>query len=876
MDSIAEIKERVSIVDLVERAGLTVTGNGRVRRTAEHPSLALYTDEGSWWWFSQGAGGDVFDWWMYHTRCDFRQALLDLAQMAGVELRPRTPEAEQEADEERKRAKILQLASQSYHNVLMHHPAARAAREYCHQRGWTDATLTAHRIGYVPLAAASVRDDVQPLSVVLNEAKLLDHPMAKAVLSIPADSLVYPHLVGGQCVYLSARGVSAKRHYNLPADVAGPKRLYRVEAWGEDTSPLQSAEARQEGVKDGTGITILVEGQADALSVAQWGFSALALCGLEPGATLHPADARALERISHVALDGDEAGKTKGLDVALGLGALIPVVSWPQTWGGRPVKDANDALCAGMTADVVDDLLADARPAVKQAAADARRLRGEKRKKLIERIGGAWRRLDEVDAADLEPGMAQAMGVGLSQFRRLMAAAKEKAETEDGEEASSRYETAAGGAFGDVVFEQCVKWGPTGEAKVGYAVRGADRKIEQRGTVDVGGVRYVPYPASIGLIAKKVVLFASEPLEYGSQKQLLGEIRQFIHAWLDVDAFYEQLAAYYVMLSWLYDCFETIPYLRALGDYGTGKSRFLQAVGSLCYRPMFVSGASSSSAIFRIIDAFNGTLIIDEADFANSDAENEIVKVLNVGYARGGVVLRSEKDEKSDSYFPSAKDVYGPKVVATRRLFTDRATESRCLTKRMTTARPRPGIPRVIGPEFWAGAELIRNKLLMWRLRNHRPVAIRHELSDASIEPRLDQVTLALKSIVDDPAMLEQINAFVRAYNGTLITDRQMSMPAVVVQVLAETWYRPQQTLTGPRRDWTIKTLAERAQGVLAELDPDEKMSPRRLGSVLSADLGLMRRTKDPETRRDSLVIDEGDLLALMGRYGIDIPEREA
>jgi hypothetical protein len=497
-----------------------------------------------------------------------------------------------------------------------------------------------------------------------------------------------------------------------------------------------------------------------------------------------------------------------------------------------------------------------------------------------------------VTAADLEPEVAREMGVGLAQFRRLLSAAADKvkaAEAANAEkEGGGSYETSAGGAIGEVVFEQCVRWNAAGVPTCEFAVRGPagasaggpdgagdgtpSGGIKMQPMVEAGGVTYIPYPASIDLIRKRVVLFPSEPLAYGSQKALLGEIRAFIHQWLDVDAFYEQLASYYVMFTWLYDLFETLPYLRALGDYGTGKSRFLQTVGALCYRPMFVSGASTASPIFRVIDMFRGTLVMDEADFARSDAEAEIIKIVNVGYCRGGVVLRSEKDEQSDTYYPSAKDVFGPKVLATRHLFQDRATESRCLTKRMTTARPRPGIKRVIGPGFWADALRIRNMLLAYRLANYRPVAIRDELSDATIEPRLDQVTLALKSIIDDPEMLGQINAFVRAYNATLITDRQMSVPAVVVQVLSDTWFRPEQTITGPRRDWTIKTLAERVQGVLDELDPDERVSPRRLGSLLSADLGLTRRAKDPETRRDALVIEEGELLALMGRYGIDYP----
>jgi hypothetical protein len=118
-------------------------------------------------------------------------------------------------------------------------------------------------------------------------------------------------------------------------------------------------------------------------------------------------------------------------------------------------------------------------------------------------------------------------------------------------------------------------------------------------------------------------------------------------------------------------CSRTCRTLRALGDYGTGKTRFIQTIGALCYRPMFVSGATTVSPVFRLLDAFRGTLVIDEADFNNSDAENEIIKILNVGYYRGGVVLRSEKDPDSDVYFPSVNEVYGPKILATRKPFQD-------------------------------------------------------------------------------------------------------------------------------------------------------------------------------------------------------------
>ena len=54
-------------------------------------------------------------------------------------------------------------------------------------------------------------------------------------------------------------------------------------------------------------------------------------------------------------------------------------------------------------------------------------------------------------------------------------------------------------------------------------------------------------------------------------------------------------------------------------------------MGSLCYKPIFASGASTVSPLFRILDSFRGTLIIDEDDFRFSDEKAEVVKILNNG-----------------------------------------------------------------------------------------------------------------------------------------------------------------------------------------------------------------------------------------------------
>ena len=78
--------------------------------------------------------------------------------------------------------------------------------------------------------------------------------------------------------------------------------------------------------------------------------------------------------------------------------------------------------------------------------------------------------------------------------------------------------------------------------------------------------RLVPYSPSNNLISNKVVLLPSEPEEYDSENDLVREIEAFIHRYVDVTPLFEKIASYYVLLSWIYDGFNELPYLRLRGD----------------------------------------------------------------------------------------------------------------------------------------------------------------------------------------------------------------------------------------------------------------------------------------------------------------------
>ena len=159
---------------------------------------------------------------------------------------------------------------------------------------------------------------------------------------------------------------------------------------------------------------------------------------------------------------------------------------------------------------------------------------------------------------------------------------------------------------------------------------------------------------------------------------------------MDFGQSFENVGTHYVLLTWLYDAFNELPYLRLRGDYGSGKTRALLTIGSLCYKGFFASGASTVSPIFHTLDAFRGTLIFDEADFRFSDERAEIVKILNNGNVSGLPVLRTMMNRQRE-FNPQAFQVFGPKIVATRGRYDDKGLESRFLTEEMGSRRLRSG-----------------------------------------------------------------------------------------------------------------------------------------------------------------------------------------
>ena len=362
-------------------------------------------------------------------------------------------------------------------------------------------------------------------------------------------------------------------------------------------------------------------------------------------------------------------------------------------------------------------------------------------------------------------------------------------------------------------------------------------------------------------IVKKAIFLPTEALEYGTDEELDKEIKDFINKWLDIPKDVLQFALWNIKRSWVFDKFHTLNYLRALGDTGQGKSRFLDTLGYLHYKPIATSGATTSAPVFRIIDKWRGTLIIDEADFKKSDESQDIIKIINQGYEKGRNIMRCDQNDAAKiSFF----DPFCPKILATRRVFYDKAVESRCITQVMT-GTTRKDINFNLNDDFFENAQKLRNKLLMWRFRNYFKINPNKDIDTSlkDLEPRVQQIVNSFISLfVNDKKQLETFNKFITNYQENLVDERRDSNEGQIIIALHE-------LIEKGIVDISSKDIIE--EGKLIDWKGNQ-MKPRALSSILKS-LGFNKsvpKRLEEGTKRCIPLINE-HLEQLFVRYGVTV-----
>ncbi len=321
-----ELRARVALSDVV---GRRVTWDKRKTNLSRRdywaccpfhneksPSFHVDDQKGFYHCFGCGASGDVVRFLIDHDGMGFREAVAELAQMAGLEVPDAAPEDPRQKEKKKTLHDVLEATAEWFHAALKS-DAGKQARHYAMERRKLDASiLTRFRVGFAP-------SDRQALRKALLKQGFVDAMLVEAGLCIAPedggepfvrfrDRLMFPiEDARGAVVGFGGRDLSGRaqaKYLNSPETPVFHKSnlLYNFKR------------AREASRKAGT--LLVTEGYMDVIACARAGLDHAVAPN---GTALTEEQLRLMWRtVSEPVLcfDGDQAGRKaafRAVDLAL-------------------------------------------------------------------------------------------------------------------------------------------------------------------------------------------------------------------------------------------------------------------------------------------------------------------------------------------------------------------------------------------------------------------------------------------------------------------------------------------------------------------------------------------------------------------------------
>jgi len=373
--------------------------------------------------------------------------------------------------------------------------------------------------------------------------------------------------------------------------------------------------------------------------------------------------------------------------------------------------------------------------------------------------------------------------------------------------------------------------------------------------IDEAGLKYVPLQGEE--ITKKTISLPSKAITFvaGDIPLIIKQVEELIREYCDLPEWMLRLAPYWVLGTYVYDQFNEYPYLSFQGDTGTGKTRMRDVIGMMCYKPIICNGGTTAPAAYRLIEKWKGTMLMDEVDQKHSDETNDFIRMLNCGWSKNAPVIKCDLDNNNALKFYNP---YCPKILARRKEFFDKATESRCISVITYETSKQEFKEKNLGKRFEERVEEIRNKLTTFRLIYWKKFTTpeTNPLGNLNIEPRTMQAYQSIAIV---------LLPFPEAYED--FKQRLITTQRELIEVRAETI---QGQIVQAVYDLEQQGNPFKTSSMICDQIGDEKLRNATVGKILRS-LGFTSQSikRDGRVQREVSILP-GKWKALKRRY---IPE---
>lgn len=360
-EKLQELRDRVDLVAIVQRrVPLKKSGHDWKGLCPFHgektPSFYVVPDKRMFHCFGCGVSGDAIKFVMQVEGRSFREACEQLAAEAGVDLTPPDPEEARRSARRASLAEVNEKACTFYERVLWEHPKGEIARAHLRERGITEDTAKAWRLGYAPnlwdsLCKSHALKGVDPRLV--DEAGLgVPRKKGQGLYDRFRGRLMIPIRESGRIVGFGGRlleGQSDAKYLNSPDTPLYQKGL-----------TLFALDRARDAIRR-EGVALYVEGYFDAIGLHQASVqTAVATCGTALTDKHLELVTKAGARELVFVFDGDAAGlraAQRASEIAAAAGVPARVMVPP---GGEDPDET--VLRAGVQG--FRDLLAAAQPSL--------------------------------------------------------------------------------------------------------------------------------------------------------------------------------------------------------------------------------------------------------------------------------------------------------------------------------------------------------------------------------------------------------------------------------------------------------------------------------------------------------------------------------